>query len=88
MTRTSLSGPDYMNGKTYTKQDAIQNESMIWSPCGANGILNINNRIALTSPNTQAAGEISNDDATIKFEQKLRIQWRRCPGYVKFAKRS
>jgi Domain of unknown function (DUF4360) len=80
MTRTSLTGPDYVNGKTYTKQDAIQNESMIWSPCGANGILNINNRIALTSPNAQAAGEISNDDATIKFEQKLRIQWRRCPG--------
>jgi hypothetical protein len=80
MTRTSLQGPEYQNGKTYTKQDSIANESMVWSPCGANGILNVNNRIALTSPNAQAAGEISNDDATLKFEQKLRIQWRRCPG--------
>jgi len=79
MTRTNLSGPEYQNGKTYTKQDSIENKSMIWSPCGANGILNINNRIALTGPSNRA-GEISNDDATIKFEQKLRIQWRRCPG--------
>jgi len=79
MTRTTLSGPEYLNGKTYTKADSIQNESMIWGPCGANGILNINNRIALTGP-ANRAGEISNDDATIKFEQKLRIQWRRCPG--------
>jgi len=79
MTRTTLSGPEYQAGKTYTKQDSIENKSMIWSPCGANGILNINNRIALTGP-ANRAGEISNDDATIKFEQKLRIQWRRCPG--------
>lgn len=52
---------------------------MIWSPCGANGILNINNRIALTG-RAGASGEISNDDATIKFEQKLKVQWRTCAG--------
>jgi len=80
MTKTTLQGPEYTNGKTYTKSDSIQNESMIWSPCGANGILNVNNRIALTSRNANAAGEISNDDATLKFEQKLHIQWRSCPG--------
>jgi hypothetical protein len=80
MTRTTLQGPEYQNGKTYTKSDSIQNESMIWSPCGANGILNVNNRIALTARDGNAAGEISNDDATLKFEQKLHIQWRPCPG--------
>lgn len=80
MTRTTLAGPEYQAGKTYTKQDSIANESMIWSPCGANGILNINNRIALTGGKPGASGEISNDDATIKFEQKLKVQWRRCTG--------
>jgi len=81
MTRTTLQGPEYKGGKTYTKQDSIANESMVWSPCGANGILNVNNRIALTASSPSAAGEISNDDATLKFEQKLKIQWRRCPGF-------
>jgi len=78
MTRTTLSGPAYVNGQTYTKQDNIETASMVWSPCGANGLLNINNRIALTSNNRQSAGEMSNDDATIKFQQKLYLSWRRC----------
>jgi hypothetical protein len=77
--RVTLSGPDYVSGRMYTKEDAIENASTVWSPCGANGILNINNRIALNNNrNRQGQGEISNDDATIRFEQKLRVQWRRC----------
>lgn len=78
--RTTLQGGEFKNGKTYTKEDKIENASVVWSPCGANGILNVNNRIALTSNNNnpRAEGEISNDDATIKFEQKLRLTWRRC----------
>lgn len=78
--RTELSGSEYKDGRMYTKEDQIENASMVWSPCGANGILNINNRIALTSNNNQATGEISNDDATIKFEQKLRLKWQKCGG--------
>ena len=78
MTRTSLSGPNYANGQAYTKQDNIENSSIVWSPCGANGLLNINSRIALTSRDPQAAGEFSNDDATVHFQQKLYLQWRRC----------
>ncbi|KAF2666579.1 hypothetical protein BT63DRAFT_457527 [Microthyrium microscopicum] len=76
--RTTLSGGEFKNGKSYTKEDKIENAATVWSPCGANGILNINNRIALNSNNQQAQGEISNDDATIKFEHKLLLQWRRC----------
>jgi hypothetical protein len=75
--RTTISGPEYRNGKMYTKQDKIENASMVWSECGATGILNINNRIALTG-RREGSGEISNDDATIKFEHKLSLQWRRC----------
>jgi hypothetical protein len=77
-TRTTLSGPQYQNGQTYTKQDSIPNSSVVWSPCGANGMLNINSRIALNSNDARGSGEMSTDDATVKFEQKLYLSWRRC----------
>jgi len=76
--RTYIAGPEYQNGKSYTKTDNVENSATVWSPCGANGILNVNNRIALTSQNANGTGEISNDDATFKFQQKLRIVWRSC----------
>jgi hypothetical protein len=44
----------------------------------ADGILNVNNRVALTSSSSSAAGEISNDDATIALTQQINVQWRRC----------
>jgi hypothetical protein len=77
-TRTTIRGPEYANGKSYTKTDNVETTATVWSPCGANGIMNVNNRIALTSATPTGSGEISNDDATFKFEQKLRIAWRRC----------
>lgn len=75
--RATLRGPEYKNGKVYEKKDVIENASTVWSPCGANGILNINNRIALTS-NGRGEGEISTDDATVSFTQKIHVTWRRC----------
>jgi len=78
MTRSTIQGPEFANGKTYTKKDSLQTSSMVWSPCGANGILNVNNRIALTSNVSGAKGEVTNDDATFKFTQTVRMSWRRC----------
>ena len=78
-TQTSITGGGvWAQGQVYTKQDKIPTTSYIWSPCGGNGVLNINNRIALTSSNSQASGEVTNDDATIKIEHKLNINWRTC----------
>jgi hypothetical protein len=62
----------------YTKNDKIPTSSYIFSPCGANGILNINNRIALTSSNSQSMGEITDDDATVAFTQQINLNWRKC----------
>jgi hypothetical protein len=68
-------------GEVYTKSDQIETTSVIWSPCGSNGILNINNRISLTSTDDKAAGELSNDDATVAFTQQLHVAWKPCtPG--------
>jgi hypothetical protein len=78
-TRVSIEGGGvWQAGQVYTKQDQIPTASIIWSPCGANGILNINNRIGLTATNTSAFGSITDDDATVALTQQLNMQWRPC----------
>ncbi|KXX82360.1 hypothetical protein MMYC01_201306 [Madurella mycetomatis] len=78
-TQTSITGGGiWEQGQVYTKTDQVPTASYIFSPCGANGILNINNRIALTSTNSSAAGFITDDDATVAFTQQLNIAWRTC----------
>lgn len=80
---TAAGGGALQNGQVYTKQDKVETTATIWSPCGTTGILNINNRLSLTSTKTDAAGELSNDDATVAFTQQLHVSWRACtPGYV------
>ncbi|KAL5115323.1 hypothetical protein ACEQ8H_006768 [Pleosporales sp. CAS-2024a] len=80
-TRSSFTGGGPLStGQVYTKQDTVETTATIWSPCGANGILNVNNRIALTSANATAAGELSDDDATVAFTQQLHVAWKQCSG--------
>lgn len=78
-TSTSITGgPLWENGQVYTKTDQIPTASYIYSPCGSSGILNINNRIALTSTNSSASGTLTDDDATVAFTQQVNIAWRPC----------
>jgi len=78
-TQTSITGGGaWAGGQVYTKNDKIPTASFIFSPCGANGILNVNNRISLTSRNSKANGEITNDDATVAFTQQVHLSWRSC----------
>ncbi|KAL2173582.1 uncharacterized protein P884DRAFT_280878 [Thermothelomyces heterothallicus CBS 202.75] len=78
-TQTSITGGGiWEQGQVYTKTDQIPTASYIFSPCGANGILNINNRIALTSTNSSAIGLITDDDATVALTQQINIAWRSC----------
>ncbi|PGH11127.1 hypothetical protein AJ79_05074 [Helicocarpus griseus UAMH5409] len=79
-TRTSISGPEWLEGDIYTKSDQVENTAVVWSPCGAEGMLNINNRIALTSRDREASGALSNDDATVAFTHQLHVAWRTCDG--------
>jgi hypothetical protein len=74
----AVGGGALANGQVYTKQDSVETTATIWSPCGQNGILNINNRIALTNKKADQAGEMSNDDATVAFTQQLHVAWRKC----------
>ncbi|KAI1635540.1 hypothetical protein F4809DRAFT_642418 [Biscogniauxia mediterranea] len=78
-TQTSIQGGGlWEGGDVYTKQDQVPTASIIWSPCGATGILNVNNRIALTSSNASASGQISDDDATVAFTQQVHVSWQAC----------
>jgi len=74
-------GGALLTGQVYTKSDTVETASTIWSPCGSEGLLNINNRISLTSTDPKASGELSNDDATVAFTHQLHVSWRPCtPG--------
>jgi hypothetical protein len=78
-TRTSIEGGGtWAAGQVYTKQDQVPTTSTIWSPCGAEGLLNINNRVALTSTNATASGQISDDDATVALTQQVHFAWQEC----------
>ncbi|ELQ36337.1 hypothetical protein MCOR27_005294 [Pyricularia oryzae] len=78
-TQTSITGGGiWAQGQVYTKTDQVPTTSVVYSPCGANGILNINNRISLTSTKSSAIGIISDDDATVAFTQQLNLQWQTC----------
>lgn len=78
-TRMSVAGGGKLaEGEVYTKNDKIETTATVWSPCGTTGILNINNRLSLTSSDSKASGELSNDDATVAFTQQLHVSWRAC----------
>jgi len=78
-TTTTLSGGgSWAQGQVYTKQDTVPTTAVVWCPCGANGLLNVNNRISLSSSNSNAAGSITDDDATIAFTQQIHFSWQRC----------
>lgn len=78
-TQTSITGGGvWADGQVYTKVDKVDTASYVWSPCGAQGILNVNNRLALTTTDRNAAGQLTNDDATLKFTQNLQLLWRPC----------
>lgn len=79
-TQTSITGGGvWADGQVYTKVDKVPTASYVWSPCGAQGILNVNNRLALTTTDKTASGQLTNDDATFKFTQNLQLLWRPCP---------
>lgn len=78
-TRTTLTGGGiWADGQVYTKNDVVPSSSVIKAPCGTTAILNINNRISLTSSNSRAGGMISDDDATVDITQQVHINWSRC----------
>jgi hypothetical protein len=73
--QSTFKGP---TSRDYLEHDEIENASLVWSPCGAQGMLNINSQVLLTSPNHNAQGMLTVDSIDTKFTQILHIQWRKC----------
>lgn len=75
-TQTSIQGGGiWADGQVYTKQDLVPAEKEVRSRCGGDSsILNINNRIALSSSDSHAQGLMTNDDATVAFTHQIHLK--------------
>jgi len=62
----------------YLKHDTADSTSIIWSPCGAQGMLNINSQVRLSSSNSTATGLLTTDSTDLKFTQVVYVQWQTC----------
>lgn len=76
--QTSFKGPD---SQDYLVTDKLEDASLVWSPCGAEGLLNINAQVQLNeAPGTSsnAKGQLTVDSIDTKVTQIYSIQWRQC----------
>ncbi|KAF1990235.1 hypothetical protein K402DRAFT_224745 [Aulographum hederae CBS 113979] len=62
----------------YVKNDKASQESLVWSPCGSEGLLNINSQVRLQQRDKKASGLLTTDTIDAKFVQELAITWRKC----------
>ena len=62
----------------YLKHDEAKSTSTVWSPCGTNGMLNINSQVRLQSTNPAATGLLTTDSTDLKFTQVVYVQWQKC----------
>jgi hypothetical protein len=75
-TQSSFTGPV---DKDYLITDTIPFDSVVWSPCGTDGALNINAQVRLdNSKNRNGQGQMTTDSTDGKVEYKLGFQWQRC----------
>ena len=74
-TETDFTGP---MDQDYLFHDVAQSTSVVWSPCGAEGLLNINSQVRLTSNSKTASGELTTDSIDTKFTQILYLNWQKC----------
>jgi hypothetical protein len=77
--QTPFKGPE--NGQDYTITNKLEDSSLVWSPCGEEGLLNINAQVQVnTQPgaSSTAAGQLTVDSVDTKVTQIYSVQWRPC----------
>lgn len=57
----------------YLKTDEFGVESTVWSPCGLEGLLNINSEVRLSPPDAVKPAQL-----TVRTLENITVQWRRC----------
>ncbi|KAN0073205.1 protein of unknown function (DUF4360) domain containing protein [Elaphomyces granulatus] len=76
--QTTFTGP---LSQDYLLHDELLQTSLIWSPCGQEGLLNINSQVRLDkepSAKANAAGQLTVDSVDLKVRVIYGIQWRKC----------
>ncbi|KAK4654044.1 hypothetical protein QC762_400620 [Podospora pseudocomata] len=71
----TLKGPYDDN---YLKTDTFGVESTVWSPCGLEGLLNINSEVRLSPMDAVKPALLTVDSTDLKFVQKHYLQWQKC----------
>ncbi|KAL2255567.1 hypothetical protein VTK26DRAFT_3117 [Humicola hyalothermophila] len=62
----------------YIKTDEFGVESTVWSPCGQEGLLNINSEVRLTPMDAVKPALLTVDSTDLKFSQVHYLQWQEC----------
>jgi len=62
----------------YLKTDTFGVSSTVWSPCGAEGMLNINSAIQLSPLDSEKRALLTSESTDLKFKQIQYLQWRKC----------
>jgi hypothetical protein len=62
----------------YLKTDEFGVESTVWSPCGQEGLLNINSEVRLAPFDSNTAALLTVDSTDLKFTQVHYLQWQQC----------
>ncbi|KAK3395177.1 hypothetical protein B0H63DRAFT_64804 [Podospora didyma] len=62
----------------YIKTDQFGTESTVWSPCGVEGLLNINSEVRITPFDSGHLALLTVDSTDLKFKQIHYLQWQTC----------
>ncbi|KAH6654183.1 hypothetical protein BKA67DRAFT_271770 [Truncatella angustata] len=62
----------------YLKTDEFGIESTVWSPCGEEGLLNVNSEVRVTPLNTTNIALLTVDSTDLNFETVHYLQWQTC----------
>ncbi|KAK4240088.1 hypothetical protein C8A03DRAFT_42373 [Achaetomium macrosporum] len=71
----TLKGPYDDN---YIKTDQFGVESTVWSPCGLEGLLNINSEVRLSPMDATKPALMTVDSTDLRFTQVHYLQWQKC----------
>ncbi|KAK4228707.1 hypothetical protein QBC38DRAFT_361277 [Podospora fimiseda] len=72
---TLIKGPYDDN---YIKTDEFGVESTVWSPCGLEGLLNINSEVRLSPADAVKPALLTVDSTDLRFKQVHYLQWQKC----------
>ncbi|KAK4040135.1 hypothetical protein C8A01DRAFT_46456 [Parachaetomium inaequale] len=62
----------------YIKTDQFGVESTVWSPCGLEGLLNINSEVRLSPMDAVKPALMTVDSTDLRFQQVHYLQWQKC----------